>query len=257
MPWTHSWKSWGATSPPRLDRNTGCEETSSTTWTSPPSYTDSELRHPGVQPVRRGSAAHRRICCPRSTSCCSICRMRVGAATPGWRRCSTCSRPARRPARKSGCWIGPNPAGRPIEGTKLVPGQESFVGVASDSPAPRPDPWRAGAIHGRAFRARPADGGGAHAGLPPRRRTGVWLAAGHDLGQPQPGHRQSQLRPLLHRYRPARGHEPIRGARNLHPVGGLRGARSEGRGAAPAHDRHGPRLLPRMLRAALFLSALL
>ena len=87
------------------------------------------LRHPGVQPVRRGAPADRRSRWARSTCCWSTCRTSAAASTPSSRRCSTCSR--RRRQHGKAVWVldRPNPAGRPVEGLTLLPGWESFVGA--------------------------------------------------------------------------------------------------------------------------------
>ena len=79
--------------------------------------------------------------------------------------------------RQKTVWVldRPNPAGRPVEGLKLRPGQESFVGAGA-ADAPRSHHGRAGPLvrHHAATRCRLR--GGADAGLGAAGRAGVRVA---------------------------------------------------------------------------------
>ena len=76
--------------------------------------------------VRRPTAGDDRR---RSTCCWSTCRTSAAASTPSSRRCATCSRKRRGTARRVWVLDRPNPIGRPVEGSRLRAGWESFVGA--------------------------------------------------------------------------------------------------------------------------------
>ena len=69
----------------------------------------SDLRHAGVQPLRRGAAADRPVDGHVRRASWSTCRTSAAASTPSSPPCSTCSRPRRSTARRSGCSTGPIP----------------------------------------------------------------------------------------------------------------------------------------------------
>ena len=103
----------------------------------------------------------------------------------------------------------PNPAGRPVEGTLLVPGQESFVGAA-------PMPMRHGLTMGengplvhRPFRTRRCISGGGDEGLAARCGWQLGLAGVTAMDQSQPQCRQCQHGALLCRHRDAGRHYAV------------------------------------------------
>ena len=70
----------------------------------------------------------------------------------------------------------PNPAGRPVEGTLLLPGQESFVGAGADADAPRADDGRNGPLVHPPFQPRRRLPRDRDASLAARGGAGIWLA---------------------------------------------------------------------------------
>jgi hypothetical protein len=79
---------------------------------------------------------------------------------------------------KKAVWVldRPNPAGRPVEGTLLQPGWESFVGAGPAADAPRPHDGRAGALVHRHPKAGCGVRGDHHDRLGARRGPRPWLA---------------------------------------------------------------------------------
>ena len=113
---------------PRLALSTGCAAISRTTWlnrvTLPTRCTASRSTV-----FMGGSAGLRRRWWMHSTYCSSTCRTLAAASIRSLRRCAMCSK--RRPNTGKAVWVldRPNPVGRPVEGFKLRPEWESFVGA--------------------------------------------------------------------------------------------------------------------------------
>ena len=142
-------------------------------------------RHPGVQPVRRGPPAHARHARDLRHPAVRSAGHRLawlhlgGDAAYMLEACAQVGQGGVDPG-------PPQSGGRPIEGSRPVPGPGELRRRGPRPAAPRPDAGRDGPLHGRALRPVPADAGGADAGVPPRRSTRVRLAVGHGLGEPQP-----------------------------------------------------------------------
>jgi hypothetical protein len=121
----------------------------------------------------------------------------------------------------------PNPAGRTVEGKKLVVGEESFVGVM-------PIPQRHGLTLGECFMVDHFDLDGSRVvpmgGIRPRKLQAL-VGRGPRLDQPQSGNCQHQQHSMLH------GHGVTRRT-NLSEVGGRQSARGGGR-ARPAGELAG------------------
>ena len=150
----------------------------------------------------------------------------------------------------------PNPAGRPVEGSLLEPGWESFVGAG-------PLPMRHGLTLGELARWFVARRGldlelevVAMDGYAPEASPGFRLAAGGPpLGQPQPQRRHPQHGPLLSRDSAVRGDNPLRGPRDDPGPGTGRGAGSGIRAHPRPHGGLGARLARRVLAASLLVRA--
>ena len=131
----------------------------------------------------------------------------------------------------------PNPIGRPVEGLRLQPGWESFVGAGPLPDAPRPDAGRAGALVRHDARARRRVRGRR------RWRAGRRTAApgfGWPLGErawvnPSPNAPNLWMARCYRRHGDARGHDALRGPRHHAPAGAVR--RPRPRRAQPCSTR--------------------
>jgi hypothetical protein len=134
----------------------------------------------------------------------------------------------------------PNPAGRPVEGTKLIPGQESFVGAG-------PMPMRHGLTLGEMghwfIRYYELDVDYRVIGMQGWQPEGPgWLAREPDLDQPQPECRKRQHGPRLCRHGDDRGRDAVGSTRHDAASGSAvrrAGCRCQGRAGRDAGLRAG------------------
>ena len=150
----------------------------------------------------------------------------------------------------------PNPAGRPVEGLRLRPGWESFVGAG-------PMPMRHGLTLGELghwfirelgldldYRVIEMQG------WQPEQGPGYgWPLGQRGMGQPQPQRPQPEHGPLLRRHGDARRHHAVGRPRQHPPPGAVRRPRPGAARPAGPHAGPGPGLAGRLPAARVLVRA--